>query len=102
VFVENNFALWQIEIERLAPRPCGSQHLIGRPQRPQHVLHKRLAPLRRLPVEGSLSLLVAELGGRPHYSMNEGMRAFIASAVEDHANGKAGAILALSERAEVV
>ena len=56
--IEDQLALGQVELERLALIAALEQDLVGRPQRPEHRCEQGLRPVIRAPVDRCLRLLI--------------------------------------------
>ena len=84
--VEDELALGQIEIERIAPLALDLDHRMGGVERLQHAVEQRRRRLVRPPVDRRLRLLVGELGGRAHHDAMERVRALAPVGAEDHAH----------------
>ena len=100
--VENELALGQIEIERVAPFALDLDCRMGGVERLQHAVEKRRRRLVRPPVDRGLSLLVRELGGGAHHDAVELVRALAPVGAEDHTHRERRAVLERTQRAEVV
>ena len=102
LLVEEDFPLWQIEVEGGAALARFGKLGICPPERPQGNVQERLRLAVRAPVDGCLCLLVGELCGRAHDGAGEDVAPFLAPGVERHAHREAWTVLALAQRAEVV
>ena len=102
LLVENQLALGQIEIERIALAALALQRLVGRPERLQDGLEQRLGRLVGMAVDRALRLLVGELGGRAHQDAVEAVALLAPVGADDHAHRERGAVLARAQRAQVV
>ena len=102
VLVDQDLALGEIEIERLAPVARSRQRGIGGPERFEGPFQQRLGLGARTAVDGGLRLLVGQLGGRAHHGAQERVPLLVAVAVEDHACNETGPLFAFLQRAQVV
>ena len=102
VVLEQDLALRQIEIERLALGARALERFIGGVERLQHRLDQRRGVLVGAPADGDLRLLVGELRGRAHHDAVERVRALAAVGADHHAHGERGAVLARPQRAQIV
>ncbi len=100
--IENELALGQIEIERVAALALDSDDRMGGVKGLQHAVEKRLRRLVRASVDRGLGLLVSEARGRAHHDAVKRMRALAPVGAEDHARRERRAVLVRAERAEVV
>ncbi|KUP93252.1 hypothetical protein TRIHO_19080 [Tritonibacter horizontis] len=99
--VENDLALWQVQIQRLAGVAGGFQRLIGSIKRLDHLGEEGFGPVGDLAVHGGLDFLVAQRGLGFHQSAHEVMADLIARAVDLHPHGKTGARHAFVQRAQI-
>ena len=83
--IENELALGQIEIERIALLTLDFDDRIGGVERLEHGVDQRLCRLVRPTVDRRLGLLVRELGRRAHHDAVELVRALAPVGAEDHA-----------------
>ena len=103
VVLEQDFALRQIEIERLPLGARALERFVGRIERLEHGAISSVSVSSSVrPPMASWRLLVGELGGRAHHDAVERVRALAAVGADHHAHGKRGAILARPQRAQIV
>ena len=97
-----DLALGAFNIQRRAAVPGLSDTGIGGPQGPQDRLQQRAGHIADLAVNGRLGVLIGQLGGRAHQAADKFVADLVARAVEDHAHGQTGAVLALAQAAKAV
>ncbi len=94
---QQDLALGQVEIERLALVARAHERLVSRVQRLQHRLDQRIGVLVGAAANGELRLVVGQLRGRAHEDAVKGVRALAAVGADHHAHGKRGAVLARAQ-----
>ena len=100
--IEDQLALGQVEIERIAMVALLLQQGIGRPERPQHAFEQWRRRIVGRPVDRALRLLVRELGGRAHHDAMELMTPLAAVRADDHSHRERRPVLVRTQRAEIV
>ena len=102
VLVEDQLALGQVEIERIAPDALDLDHRVGGIKRLQNAVEERRRRFVRPALDGGLRLFIGELRRRAHHDPVEGMRALAAVRAEHHAHRERRPVFERPERAEVV
>ena len=100
--IQDDLALGQVEIERLAQRPGALQRGIRLPQRLQHVLEQRLCGLVGRAVDRGLGLRVGELGARAHHDPVQRVPVLLALRIDHHAHRECRPVFHRAQRAEIV
>ena len=96
VRLQQDLALGQVELERLAVVAAALQDRVGGPQRLQHRVEDRPGLVVRRAVDRRLRLRVGELGRRAHHDAVEGVAHLAAVGGEDHAHGERRPVLAFA------
>ena len=96
VGLEQDLALGQVELERLARIAAALQHLVGGPQRLQHRVEDRPGRVVGRAVDRRLRLRIGELGRRAHHDAVERMPELAAVRRKGHAHGEGRAVLLLA------
>ena len=100
--VENELALGQIEIERVAPFALDLDRPNGRRRAASARCRGAASSSRPAARRSRLSLLVRKLGGGAHHDAVELVRALAPVGAEDHAHRERRPVLVRAQRAEVV
>ena len=103
VRAEDDLALRQVEVERLALVAAALQDPVGRPRAACSACARPgSSRSRRSPSKAPCASLVGELRRRAHHDAMEAVAELAAVGGEDHADGERRAVLAFAQRAEVV
>src|SRR5262245_15254779 len=102
IALEQNLALGQVEVEGLSLGSSARHGFISGIKRFEDRLDQRFRVLIGPPADRGLSLLIGQLGGRPHQDAVEGVRAFASVGADYDAYCEGGTVLARSKRAQII
>ena len=92
VFLQQNFALRQIQFKRLAVVATAGHALVSCVKRLKHVLHQGLGLFIRLAIDGCLIAWISKIGMVAHQNAMERMFCLTAFRIKMHLDGKSRAV----------
>ena len=102
VFMEQDFPLRQIQLQRLALRAAFHHAPIGGPQRLQNRFEQWFGLVVRIAVDCRLYALIGEIGMVAHQNPVEIVRGLVSLGIKPHFNSKGRAVLPLTQGTQIV